>query len=124
MFRMNRRTALYTLAILAPLAWVMLVVYTHFVPPRDAPAFAAFFVLLYVALTSTFAPLAYAIGLRFISSRLYRATLRHSLRQGALLALWIVFNLLLRALHSWSIFTALVSLGILVVVEILSLAQK
>lgn len=124
MYRMNGRTALYTLAILAPLAWIALLVYTRFVPPGDVLAFVVFFVLLFVALTSTFSPLAYVIGLRFISSRLYRATVRHSLRQGALLATWIVFNLLLRALQSWSIFTALVSLGILIVVEILSLAQK
>lgn len=124
MFRMNGRTALSILAILAPLAWIALLIYTRFVPPRDVLAFVTFFVLLFVALTSTFAPLAYIIGLRFTSSRLYRATVRHSLRQGALLALWIVFNLLLRALNSWSIFTAIVSLGILVVVEILSLAQK
>lgn len=124
MFRMNGRTALTTLAILAPLAWVALLVYTRFVPPRDALAFVAFFVLLFVALTSTFAPLAYVIGLRFLSSRLYRATVRHSLRQGALLSAWIVFNLVLRALNSWSIFTAIVSLGILIVVEVLSLAQK
>ena len=124
MFRMNGRTALTTLAILAPLAWIALLVYTHFVPPRDVLAFVAFFVLLFVALTSTFSPLAYVIGLRFLSSRLYRATVRHSLRQGALLAFWIVFNLMLRALNSWSIFTAIVSLGILIVVEVLSLAQK
>ena len=124
MFRMNGRTALTTLAILAPLAWVALLVYTRFVPPRDVLAFITFFVLLFVALTSTFAPLAYVIGLRFLSSRLYRATVRHSLRQGALLAAWIVFNLLLRSLQSWSIFTAIVSLGILIVVEVLSLAQK
>ena len=64
------------------------------------------------------------IGLRFIPSRLYRATVRHALLQGALLALWIVFNLLLRALHSWNIFTAVVSLGIVLVIEVLSLGRK
>jgi hypothetical protein len=82
------------------------------------------FVLLYVALTSTIAPLAYVISLRFLSSRLYRATVRHSLRQGALLSLWVVFNLALRAWHSWSIFTAMVSLGIVAVIELLALARK
>jgi hypothetical protein len=82
------------------------------------------FVLLYVALTSTLAPLAYIVSLRFLSSRLYRATVQHSLRQGALLSLWIVFNLLLRALQSWSLFTAIVSLGIIIVIELLALARK
>ena len=64
-------------------------------------AFVAFFVLLAVALASTFAPVAYVIGLRFISSRLYRATMGHAVRQGVLLSLCIVLNLMLRALHSW-----------------------
>ena len=118
------RTALYILALLAPLAWAALLLYARFVPPQGVLAFAAFFILLDVALTSTFTPLAYVIGLRFISPRLYRTTVRHALRQGALLALLIVFNLLLRALQSWSIFTAIVSLAIAVVIEVLSLARK
>ena len=122
--RINGRTALYVLAMIAPLAWAALLLYARFVPPQGVLAFVAFFILLYVALNSTLAPLAYVIGLRFISPRLYRATMRHALRQGALLAALIVFNLLLRALQSWSIFTAIVSLAIVVVIEILSLARK
>ncbi len=122
--RMTNRAALYILMLLAPLAWVALLLFTRFVPPQTMLAFATFFVLLSVALTSTLSPLAYFISLRFISSRLYRTTVRHALRQGALLSLWVVFNLLLRALHSWSIFTAIVSLGIVVVIEVLSLARK
>lgn len=122
--RITNRNAIYILALLGLLAWCALLLFTRFVPPAGIAAFVTFFVLLGVALTSTFSPLAYVIGLRFISSRLYRATMRHSLRQGALLALWVVFNLLLRALNSWSIFTAIVSLGIVVVIEVLALARK
>jgi hypothetical protein len=121
---MTNRTALYVLMLLALLAWGGLLLFTHFVPPQAVLAYVTFFVLLSVALTCTFSLLAYFIGLRFISSRLYRATMRHALRQGALLALLIVFNLLLRVLHSWSIFTALVSLGIVLVIEVLSLGRK
>ncbi len=121
---MTNRIALNLLMVLAPLAWAALLVFTHFVPPQTVLAYATFFVLLGVALTSTLSPLAYFISLRFISSRLYRATVRHALRQGALLSLWIVFNLLLRALHSWSLFVAIVSLGIILVVEVLSLGRK
>src|SRR5579872_6002788 len=102
--RVSKRTALYTMMVIAPLAWIGLLLFTRFVPPQTTLAFVTVFVLLYVALTSTLAPLAYVISLRFLSSRLYRATVRHSLRQGALLSLWIVFNLLLRALQSWSLF--------------------
>ncbi len=121
---MTNRIALNLLMVLAPLAWAALLVFTHFVPPQTVLAYATFFVLLGVALTSTLSPLAYFISLRFVSSRLYRATVRHALRQGALLSLWIVFNLLLRALHSWSLFVAIVSLGIILVVEVLSLGRK
>lgn len=122
--RITNRGALYTMVLLAGLSWGALLLFTHFVPPRGIASFAIFFAFLFVALVCTFSPLAYVIGLRFIASRLYRATLRHSLRQGILLSLWIVFNLILRALHSWSLFTTIVSLGIVAVIEVLSLARK
>jgi len=89
-WRIDGRTALYILALVAPLAWAALLLYARFVPPQGVLAFAAFFILLDVALTSTFTPLAYVIGLRFISPRLYRTTVRHALRQGALLALLLI----------------------------------
>ena len=122
--RLSRRGALFSMTLMALLAWGALLAFTHFEPPNSITNFVVVFILLFVALACTFSPLAYVISLRFISSRLYRATLRHSLRQGMLLATWIVFNLVLRALHSWSIFTAIVSLGIVVVIEVLSLAKK
>ncbi len=124
MHRITNRAALYTLIILAPLSWAGLAVYVNFVPPQGLPAFITFFLLLDVALTSTFAPFAYVIGLRFISSRLYRATMRHAILQGALLALVIVLNLILRALHSWSIVTAIIILAAAIVIEAVSLARK
>ena len=122
--RVTRRGALYSMVLLALLAWGALLAFTHFEPPNSIVNFVVVFILLFVALASTLSPLAYVISLRFISSRLYRATLRHSLRQGILVALLIVFNLVLRALHSWSIFTAIVSMGIIAVIELLSLARK
>jgi len=121
---MTNRTALNMLMVFAPLLWVALIVFTHFVPPQAVQAYVTFFLLLSVALTSTLSPLAYFISLRFVSSRLHRATMRHALRQGVLLSLWIVFNLLLRALHSWNLFIAIVSLGIIIVIEVLSLGRK
>ena len=112
------------LIILALLAWAALLVFTHFVPPQSVQAYATFFVLLGVALTCALSPVAYFVGKRFTSSRLYRATMRNALREGALVSLWVVFNLLLRSLHSWSLFIAIVSLGTVVVIEILSLGRK
>jgi len=121
---LTNRNALYYLVILAPLAWAGLAIFVNFVPPRGLLAFVVFFLLLDVALTSTFSPIAYAISLRFISSRLYRATVRHAIRQGALLALVIVLNLILRALHSWSIITAIIIVVAAIVIEVVSLARK
>ena len=121
---MTNRTALNMLMLLAPLAWAALLVFTHFIPPQAVLAYVTFFILLDIALTSTLSPLAYCISLRFTSSRLHRATMRHALREGALVSIWVVFNLLLRALHSWSLFVAIVSLGIIIVIEVLSLGRK
>lgn len=121
---MTNRTSLNMLMLLAPLAWAALLIFTHFVPPQSVQAYVTFFVLLGVALTITLSPLAYFISLRFMSSRLHRATMRHALREGALVSIWVVFNLLLRVLHSWSLFVAIVSLGIIIVIEVLSLGRK
>jgi hypothetical protein len=121
---MTNRASLYILMLLAPIVWGGLLLFTRFVPPHSVLAFVAFFVLLAVALTSTFSPVAYFIGLHFLTSRLYRATINHALRQGTLLSLCIVFNLVLRALHSWNIFTAIVIFAVALVIEVLSLARK
>lgn len=121
---MKSRTVLYGFIALAPLAWAAFVVFTHFIPPQSILAFVAFFVILEVALTCTFTPIAYAVGQRFLASHLYIITIRYALRQGALFSLCIVLNLLLRALHSWNIFTGIVIVGAAVIIEILSLARK
>ncbi len=121
---MTNRIAFNMLLLLAPLAWAALLIFTYVVPPQSVQAYVTFFVLLGVALTSTLSPLAYFISLRFISSRLHRATMRHALREGALVSLWVVFNLLLRAMHSWNLFIAIVSLAIIIVIEVLSLGRK
>lgn len=124
MTRIQNRTVLFLLLFMALLVWGGLITFTRFVPPDSVLAYTTFFVLLGVALTCTFTPIAYFIGLRFLSSRLYRATMRHALRQGALLSLCVVLNLLLRSLHSWNIFTAIVIFIAAIVVEVVSLGRK
>jgi hypothetical protein len=124
MLNVTRRNALYFLILLAPLSWAGLILFINYVLPTTLLAFSVFFLLLGLALTSTFAPLAYFIGLRFLSSRLYRATIRHALRQGILLALCIILNLILLALHSWNIVTAIVIFVVACIIEVVSLARK
>jgi hypothetical protein len=124
MLKLTKRSALYILILLAPLAWGGLFLFTRFVPPHTTLAFIAFFILLGVALTSTFSPMAYFIGLRFLSSRLYRATVRHAIRQGTLLSLCIILSLILLSLHSWNVFTAIIIFVAAMVIEVVSLARK
>jgi hypothetical protein len=124
MLKLSRRNTLYILIVIAPLAWAGLIIFTDYVPPGTLLTFSAFFLLLGLALTSTFAPLAYVVGLRFLSSRLYRATFRHALRQGVLLALCVILNLVLLALHSWNIVTAVVIIVAAIIIEVVSLARK
>jgi len=124
MLKLSNRATLYILILLAPFLWGGLLLFTRYVPPQTVVAFIAFFVLLSVAITSTFAPIAYFISLRFLSSRLYRTTVRHALRQGALLSLCIVLNLILLSLHSWNIFAAIIIFAAAIVIEILSLGRK
>jgi hypothetical protein len=121
---MSNRAIVFLLLVVAVLAWGGLRLFGHFIAPHSPLAFIAFFLILGVACTSTFAPLAYVIGARFLDLRVYKITIRHSLRQGALLALVVILNLILSALHSWNIFTAVVILAAAVVVEVLSLARK
>jgi|SRR5947209_5716349 hypothetical protein len=110
---------------LALFAWGGLLLFTHAVPPQTVVAVSGFFLVLIVALTCTFAPLAYAIGQRiFASRRHHRITWYYALRQGTLLSFAIVLNMTLRALHSWNIIMALVIVGAAVIVEVLFLARK
>jgi hypothetical protein len=124
MLKLSNRATLYILILLAPFLWGGLLLFTRYIPPQTVVAFIAFFILLSVAITSTFAPIAYFISLRFLSSRLYRATVRHALRQGALLSLCIILNLILLSLHSWNIFATIIILSAAIVIEVVSLARK
>ncbi|QBD80985.1 hypothetical protein EPA93_35460 [Ktedonosporobacter rubrisoli] len=124
MHRTTNRSSPYMLLLIAPVAWAALLLFTRFIAPEGILAFALFFLILSVALTSTLAPVAYFTGSRIFSSQRYRATARHALRQGGLLTLIVVLNLILLALHSWSIFTAIVIVVAALVLEILSLARK
>lgn len=121
---MTGRTILYSSLVIAPLAWAGVLLFTRFVPPSTTWAFVTLFLLLGIAMASTFAPIAYGIGLRFITSRLYRATMRHALRQGVLLSLAVILNLILLVLHSWNVLAAFIILAAAVLVEVLSLARK
>ena len=121
---MTGRVALYSSVTIGLIAWVAVVLFTRFVAPTSIMAFSLLFVLLGVALTCTLTPITYGIGLRLITSRVYRATVSHAMRQALLLSLAVILNLLLLSLHSWNVFTGLIILAAAIVVEVLFLARK
>jgi len=121
---MTSRTVLYSSVAIAPLAWGAVLLFTRFVPPTSATTFTLLFLLLGIALTSTITPIAYGIGLRLITSHVYRATVSHAVRQGILLSLAVILNLVLLSLHSWNIFMGLIILVATIIVEVLFLARK
>ncbi len=121
---MTGRSVLYSSVVVALLAWSAVALFTRFVAPTGIMAFTLLFVLLGVALTGTLTPITYGIGLRLITSRIYRATISHAMRQALLLSLAVILNLLLLSLRSWNIFTGLIILAAAIVVEVLFLARK
>jgi hypothetical protein len=120
----TNRSSLFLPGIIALLAWAGLLIFTGFVPPHTLLAFIAFFLILCVALIGTFTPITYGLSRLFLMRRRHLVTLRYAFRQATLLALVILLNLILRALHSWNIFTALIILAAAIIIEILALARK
>jgi hypothetical protein len=108
----------------ALLAWGGLLLFTRFIAPTGVPSFLGFFSLLGAGLLCTFTPLIYLVARLILAARSSRPTLGQSTRQAGLISAWIIFNLLLRLQHSWSIFTAIVSFGIIVVIEFLALSWQ
>jgi hypothetical protein len=121
---MTNRSSLSVASIIALLAWASLLLFTGLIPPHTLLAFLAFFLILTVALIGTFTPVTYTFGRLFLTRHRYLVTMRYAFRQATLLALVILLNLILRALHSWNIFTALIILAVAIIIEILALARK
>ncbi|MBA2396088.1 MAG: hypothetical protein H0V70_25460 [Ktedonobacteraceae bacterium] len=121
---MTNRSALSLTGGIALMAWAGVFLFTAFVPPHTPLAFIAFFLILSIALIGTFTPIAYIFGRLLLMRRRYLVTRRNAFRQGTLLALVILLNLILSALHSWNIFTAIIILAAAVIIEVLTLARK
>lgn len=122
--RISLRGSLILLAIGTLCAWGGLLLFTYYVQPQSAPAIVFVFCLLSLALFCTSALLIYAISWAVLARRVRRPALAQALRESGLTTAWLIFNLLLSTLHSWSIFTTLVSLGIIVVIELLVLGRN
>jgi hypothetical protein len=121
---LSQRALLCTLTLLAPLAWGGLLLFTDVVAPAGGLVFLGFFFLLAISLLCTLIPLIYLVARPLLAARKARPRLGQVIRQAGLISAWILFNLLLRLLHSWSIFIAAVSFGIIVVIELLALGSN
>lgn len=122
--KISIRGLLISTGIVALLAWGGLLLFTRFIAPQSVPSFLGFFGLLAIALFCILTLLTYLITRAILIGRATRPHFGQVVRQAILISTWIIFNLLLRLLHSWSIFTAVVSFGIIVVIEFLALGRR
>jgi hypothetical protein len=119
------RRPISTLVVAALVAWIGLGLFGKLVAPEGLPARFLFLLFLLIALTATFSPIALVLGRRFVRSKWYaQQSLRHALRQGALLALAIVANLALKALDAWFWVDIILIALVVVLVELIALARK
>jgi len=112
---MSRRTIIVVAVVIALLSWAGLAGLIFF---TRAPLVArvAFFVLLFVALTTTFVPLAFYLNGRFAKPEATTDP-RHPIRQSTLAALFLVvcaWLQMIRALH-WIVVALL--LGVFILLE-------
>lgn len=121
---MSTRASIHRLLLITLFAWSGLLLFSYCVEPQSPYALVIFLLIASVALTSTFSLITYAIGQYLLPSRLYRATIRRAIRQGAFLSLAIILNLILRVLHSGSLFTGMMIVAATLVIEVLILARK
>jgi len=106
-------------------AWLCLGLFGKLVAPESIGARLLFLLLLLIALTASFTPIAQLLGRRFIRSKRYaQHSLRRALRQGTLVALAIVANLALKALDAWSWADIILIVLAVVLVELIALARR
>ncbi len=122
---MATRHATLALVIVALGAWLSLILFGKLVAPGGTLPSLIFLVLLFIALAASFTPLAQLLGTRFVRSKWYaQRSLRHALRQGTLIALAIVTNLVLRALGAWAWADVILIALAVILVELIALARK
>lgn len=122
---MATRHPILALALLALAAWLSLLLFGKFVRPAGVLAPALFLLLLFIALTASLTPVAQLVVVTLVRSKwYYQHRWQHALRQGALVALAIVANLVLLALGAWFWADVLLIVVVVVLIELISLARK
>ncbi len=122
---MARRHPTAIIVGVAFVSWVGLLFFGKFVAPEGALARSLFLVIVFIALTATFAPIAQFVGSRMVRSKVYaQRAARHALRQGTLASLAVVANLALKALDAWYWADIILIVFVVVLVELIALARK
>ena len=122
---MARRHPILFMMGVALVAWIGLGLFGKFVAPEGALARILFLLFVFITLTVTFSPIAQLVGRQFVRSKWYaQHAWRHALRQGALVALAIVANLVLKALDAWFWADIILIVFVVVLVELIALAPK
>ena len=111
--------------------WTLLGYLLAFTPPPtgelvelpDLPVYLLLFLALFYAVASAFFPVAFLVGQRLFSSRLQRLDVRRARRQGYEAGLFIVGLLALSGLRVLTIWTGLLLLIVVVLLETLLISQ-
>jgi hypothetical protein len=119
-----RKSSIYLLFFIAVPAWLILLLFTRFVPPSSLFAFSVFFLIFGIALSSTLAPIVYSIELRVFPKYHAYLLVRYAMRQSALLTVAAILNLIFLALHTWNVVMALIILLAAIILEVLFLSRK
>lgn len=111
-------------SIICVLSWLGLayVVYTR--DPGLVANRLAFLVLLFVALLTTFSPVAHFLHFRFTPRRTYRGDLRRSFREGGLAALFLTLCAWLQMGQALNWINSLLLLSALALIEVLILVRS
>lgn len=104
-------------AILGVIGWLGLVYLVYGTDPGIALNRLTFLVLLFVALLTTFSPVAHFLHFRFTAAKSYRSDVRRSFREGGLAALFFVLCSWLRMSQALNWINALLVLSALALIE-------
>ncbi len=103
--------------ILGVISWLGLAYVVYGTDPGIALNRRTFLVLLFIALLTTFSPVAHFLHFRFTAAKSYRSDIRRSFREGGLAALFIVLCAWLRMSQALNWINALLVLSALALIE-------
>lgn len=121
---MSNLAKLRLLLALALLTWAGLALIVTQASPDNALSRILFFVLLYLALSSSLTLVAYFLSFRLFASKAYRGNLLRSLQQGALWAAFFVAAAAMQVARTLSLLTGAILLAFFGLAGAIALTRK